>query len=150
MKLKEKGSLTFQSSHRKKNGHEFPVEITSNYVEFEGEEYNCAFARDITERRRAEHAQAALLKVSEMASRTENLESLLRTVRRQFGTLIDTRNFYVALFDPPFSNMARRSSADSGRHHRRPGSSKLPRQTRVQPIRRGSAEVGGRPDSARD
>jgi PAS domain S-box-containing protein len=98
--LKEKGSLTFQSSHRKKNGQEYPVEITSNYVEFEGEEYNCAFARDVTERRRAEQAQAALLKVSEMASQTENLESLLKTVQQQFGTLIDTRNFYVALYNP--------------------------------------------------
>jgi len=97
--LKEKGSLTFQSSHRRKNGREFPVEVTSNYVAFEGEEYNCSFARDITERRRAEQAQAALLRVSEVASKTENLESLLRTVRQQLGTLIDTRNFFVALYD---------------------------------------------------
>jgi len=98
--LKEKGNLTFQSSLRKKNGQEFPVEITANYVEFEGEEYKCAFARDVTERRRAEQAQTALLKVSEMASQTENLESLLRTVQQQLGTIIDTRNFYVALYDP--------------------------------------------------
>jgi PAS domain S-box-containing protein len=98
--LREKKSFTFQSSHRRKNGREFPVEISANYVEFEGEAYYCAFARDITERRRTDLAQAALLKVSEIASQTENLESLLKTVQQQFGTLIDTRNFYVALYDP--------------------------------------------------
>ena len=98
--LKSKGSFTFQSSHRRKDGKEFPVEITANYVAFEGEEFYCAFARDITVRRRSELAQAVLLKVSEIASQTENLESLLKTVQQQFGALIDTRNFYVALYDP--------------------------------------------------
>jgi len=32
------------------------VEITVNYLEFAGGEYNCAFARDITERKQAEEA----------------------------------------------------------------------------------------------
>ncbi len=37
-------------------GEVFPVEAYSNYVQFKGEEYNCAVVRDISERRLAEQA----------------------------------------------------------------------------------------------
>ena len=52
--LKEKKSFVFESCHQTKDGEIFPVEITANFVEFEGKEYNCAFARDITERKEFE------------------------------------------------------------------------------------------------
>ncbi len=52
--LREKGSLVFESRHQSKDGHVFPVEISANFVIFEGKEFNCAFARDITERKEAE------------------------------------------------------------------------------------------------
>ncbi len=48
--LKKRRSFIIQTTHRKKNGEIFPVEISINYVEFEGKEYNCVFARDITDR----------------------------------------------------------------------------------------------------
>ena len=52
--IKERGSFTFEASLRKKDGSMFPAEITVNYVVYEGEEYNCSFVRDITERKCAE------------------------------------------------------------------------------------------------
>ncbi len=55
-KLKQSGSLTFESYHRSKEGRIFPVEITANFFEYNGKEYHCSFARDITERKRAEEA----------------------------------------------------------------------------------------------
>ena len=54
--LKRRGSFTFESRHRTKEGGLVPVEITVNYMEFEGKEYNCAFVRDITERKQAEES----------------------------------------------------------------------------------------------
>ena len=54
--IKRRGSFTFESLHRSKGGKEFPVEITVNHLAFEGREYNCAFARDITERTQAQEA----------------------------------------------------------------------------------------------
>ncbi|TRZ97709.1 MAG: PAS domain S-box protein, partial [Deltaproteobacteria bacterium] len=42
------------STHRAKDGHLIPVEITANYIEFGGKEYNCVYAHDITERKRTE------------------------------------------------------------------------------------------------
>lgn len=54
--VREKRTMTFESVHKTKDGHLIPVEITANYVEFEGSEYNFAIARDITERKKAEEA----------------------------------------------------------------------------------------------
>ncbi len=52
-KLQKQGSMTFEGLHKTKQGRTFPVEITANYMAFEGQEYSFAFARDITERKRA-------------------------------------------------------------------------------------------------
>jgi PAS domain S-box-containing protein len=52
--VKEKRAFTIESRHKTREGKVFPVEITINYVEFKGKEYNCAFARDITARKSAE------------------------------------------------------------------------------------------------
>ena len=54
--LQKNGSVTFESLHRRKDGHVYPVEIRANYVVFDGNEYNCAFATDITERKRMEQS----------------------------------------------------------------------------------------------
>lgn len=54
--IKARKSFTIESRHRTKSGELFPVEVTLNYVEYEGAEYNFAFARDISERKWAEES----------------------------------------------------------------------------------------------
>ena len=54
--LKARGSLSFETQHQTKQGRVFPVEVTTNYLEFDGKEYSFAFVRDISERKRAEEA----------------------------------------------------------------------------------------------
>ncbi len=49
--LKHDGSIKLEAIHRTKDGREIPVEIAANYLVFEGLEYNCAFVRDISERK---------------------------------------------------------------------------------------------------
>ncbi|MCK4749212.1 MAG: PAS domain S-box protein, partial [Bacteroidales bacterium] len=63
--LNKTKSSTIESIHRKKNGDEFPVEIIANLIEFEGNVYVVAFARDISTRKAAE----ALLHKSEQEYR---------------------------------------------------------------------------------
>jgi len=48
--LKRTGSLQFETTHRARDGHEIPVEITANFCRYNDQEYNCAIVRDITER----------------------------------------------------------------------------------------------------
>ena len=54
--LRQAGSLTFEGWHQKKNGAVFPVEIRVDYLQFEGMEYACGLARDITERQQMQEA----------------------------------------------------------------------------------------------
>ncbi len=64
--LKHKKSFVNESKHRKKSGVLFPVELTSNYILYSGKEFNCSYARDITERKRSEQ----ILRESEERIRT--------------------------------------------------------------------------------
>lgn len=55
-KLVQHGSIRFEAVHRHKDGHDIPMEVVSNYLAFEGQEYVCTFTRDITERKKHEDA----------------------------------------------------------------------------------------------
>ncbi|MBD3563058.1 PAS domain S-box protein, partial [Planktothrix sp. FACHB-1355] len=48
--LKQQRFLQFDSNIQAKDGRFIPVQISVNYLEFEGCEYNCAFMRDISDR----------------------------------------------------------------------------------------------------
>lgn len=55
-KLKDRGTITIKSFHISKDGREFPVEISSNYLLFDDKEYHCAIARDLSDRQLTEAA----------------------------------------------------------------------------------------------
>ncbi|MFH1753475.1 MAG: diguanylate cyclase [Candidatus Omnitrophota bacterium] len=78
--LRSRGSFRFESDHRTKDGTLLPVEITANYIEFKGKEYNCAFARDISERKRSEMA--------------------LQDSERKFRAIFDNATDGIAVVDP--------------------------------------------------
>jgi PAS domain S-box-containing protein len=50
----QRGTMVFETVHRAKNGRLIPIEVSVNYLFYEGKEYHCAFVRDITERKRVE------------------------------------------------------------------------------------------------
>ena len=54
--MKEVGTMIFEAHHRTKTGHVFPVEIQSNYLKYEGDEYVTSYVRDITARKESENA----------------------------------------------------------------------------------------------
>lgn len=57
-----------ETLHRRKDGTVFPVEVTANYIHFDGEDYDFAFVRDITEQKRA---------ATELQRYQEHLEELV-------------------------------------------------------------------------
>jgi len=52
--LKTKGSLVLETQHRHKDGSIFPVEMVVNYLKYGDREFNCAFVRDISDRKEIE------------------------------------------------------------------------------------------------
>jgi len=64
--LTEKVTMLFEARLRRRDGSRFPVEISANYLRFGDMEYNCAFVRDITERKKAEEQIRGALKENEV------------------------------------------------------------------------------------
>jgi PAS domain S-box-containing protein len=52
---------------------------------------------DITEQKRRQAVQRVLLSIAEKTNRVDDLEGLLSHIQMQVGTLMDARNFFVAL-----------------------------------------------------
>lgn len=75
--LKKKHTMRFESRHKTKDGRIFPVEITANYLIYEDVEYNCAFARDISERKAAEQTREILMQ--QLQDRSNELQSIVFT-----------------------------------------------------------------------
>jgi PAS domain S-box-containing protein len=87
-KLKQAGSLTFETCHRSKEGRIFPVEITANFFEYNGKEYHCSFARDITEHKRAEEERRNLETKLQRAQKMEALGLMAGGVAHDLNNML--------------------------------------------------------------
>jgi len=94
-RVKQSGSLTFESVHVSKDGRRIPVEITANHVEFDGEEHHFAFVRDITEHKRAREEQEHVMKI--LADTNQALDDANIELQKQNQELQDFA--YVASHD---------------------------------------------------
>jgi PAS domain S-box-containing protein len=127
--LKKRGSMVFETHHKHKNGKEHPVEVKLNYVEFGGKEYNFAFARDITERKRAEDILRSIAEKISVEIGESFFQSMVTFIAQTFdikyaflGELMDEKpdtiktiavysdgkivdNFEYALADTPCRNV---------------------------------------------
>ena len=54
---------------------------------------------DITERKRVENIQKVIFEISNASLATSDLDHLMAFIKDEIGTLIDTTNFFVALYD---------------------------------------------------
>ncbi|CUS36357.1 putative Histidine kinase [Candidatus Nitrospira nitrificans] len=49
-------TMSLETNHRTKDGRLVPIDIRVSFLAYEGQEFHCAFVRDITERKRAKEA----------------------------------------------------------------------------------------------
>lgn len=99
--LKQQGSFSFESEYRTQSNQLFPVEVTVNFLEFNDEEYNFAFVRDISARKQMEEerTQAAY----EIYCLSKAYE---RFVPREFLSLLEKKSIVdVSLGDQIKKNM---------------------------------------------
>ena len=79
--LKKSGFGTYESLFRTKSGATMPMDVTANYIEFDGQAYNCAFARDVTEKKGAE---VALCRAKEEAEAARAQAELANQTKSDF------------------------------------------------------------------
>ncbi len=91
-KLKQAKTVTFEDTHRTRDGKPIPLEVTVNHIEFEGHEYAVGFSRDITKRKKLEEERACAFEEIQRLRQQLELENeyLHQEVRqlKAFGEIV--------------------------------------------------------------
>lgn len=94
-----KGYGTFEWLHNMKDGTPVYTEVNLSPVEIEGEEVFLSIVRDLTERKQHELAQQVIYSIASASLITRDLETFFRKIKEELSRLIDTTNFYLALYE---------------------------------------------------
>lgn len=98
----EKGERqpTYELELVRKDGEKIWVEVREFPVLENGKTVSVSGSLvDITERKKAEQLQRVLYNISQAAITSISIEELIQIIQKQLGTIIDTRNFYIAFYD---------------------------------------------------
>ena len=90
----------FEADFRRADGQTFSLLLNADHLEIGGEACMLTVGIDITERRRRDRVQAATYAISQAALAGGDLPALFAELHRIVGSLIDAKNFYVALLNP--------------------------------------------------
>lgn len=78
----------FETFHKHKDGHSFPVEISANPIVFGGKEYRVTYVRDISDRRREQEEKARLEAQLLHAQKMEAVGTLAGGLAHDFNNLL--------------------------------------------------------------
>ncbi|MBU1234005.1 MAG: cache domain-containing protein, partial [Proteobacteria bacterium] len=96
-KRSETGGIAFETLHRAKDGRTFPVHITSNLLEYDGEQYAISFVRDISEEKKIEKQKSTMEAHFRQAQRMEALGTLAGGIAHDFNNILSAIFGYTEL-----------------------------------------------------
>ena len=83
----------------KADGTSFDVELAAVNTSFNGKPAVQVEFRDITERKQTEQLKSVVYKIANAVNRTADTDELFKYIHKELGTVIDTTNFFIALYD---------------------------------------------------
>lgn len=89
----------YEKEYIHKDGHLVPVLLQGLIIERGGESFIWSSVEDITERKRLEVTQEALVKISNAVLSSQDIETFFRFIFTELKEIINTSNFYIALYD---------------------------------------------------
>ena len=96
----ENGSNRFRWYHKKNNGNVFPAEVSLTKIGEDSNEITIhAVVRDISERVKKEELESILYNISNAALTIEDFVEFGHFIREELYKIIDTSNFYIALYN---------------------------------------------------
>ncbi|MFP4543583.1 MAG: PAS domain S-box protein [Candidatus Kapaibacterium sp.] len=93
------GPQFFEWTHQKLDGTNFSAEVSLNQIEISDRIYLQAIVRDITERKRSEKVQQLMFNIANATNFSDSLENLFLSIRDHLSILLDTSNFFIALYE---------------------------------------------------
>jgi len=89
----------FYWQHKTKDNILFDAEVSLNSITIGGNKLIQAVVRDITKRKKSERIREALFEISEAAYTASDMFMLYKKIHEIVGTLMPTKNIYIALYD---------------------------------------------------
>jgi diguanylate cyclase (GGDEF)-like protein/PAS domain S-box-containing protein len=105
-RLRREGVIHIETLHRHKNGHLFPVEVSTSLFALEGHELVLGIDRNITDRKQAEANQLSytaflesLNHITRIVLEAQDLESTLQVLVEKMATLFRADDCFLDLWD---------------------------------------------------
>ncbi len=98
--VEKKGVGLVEARLKRKDGKNIDVRINLSRINEKDKSKGFIFTfEDITDRKRDEKIKSILYNISNAVTSSKNLKELVDLIRNQLGQLVDTTNFFVALYD---------------------------------------------------
>ena len=89
----------FEWQHQRFDGSLFDAEISLSAFRINGKTLIQAIVRDVTERKETEKTKQVLFQIANEILHNLKMEDFIEAVEKQLSQLVDTTNFYIALYD---------------------------------------------------
>jgi diguanylate cyclase (GGDEF)-like protein/PAS domain S-box-containing protein len=108
--LKQRGSFNLKTHQSSSNDRQKPLEVTINYVEFNGEEYGCSFIHQLSQAQATEFAlrqqqerQQIIGQIASKIRQSLNASEILQTTVDEVRQILQTDRAIIFRFNPDWS-----------------------------------------------